>query len=102
MCDLSAMSDSDMRSLPTLFLLGAQYGGLTVIPLRMVCRDFFPHLTEQKLLRKCLRGDIDLPIYRAETSQKAMRGVHIADLAAYIDKRRAAALRERNQLCGID
>jgi len=43
-----------------------------------------------------------LRVYRAETSQKAMRGVDIADLAAYIDKRRAAALRARDQLCGLD
>ena len=64
------MSSNDMRSLPTIFLLGAQYGGLTVIPLRLVCRDYFPHLTEQKLLRKCLRGNIDLPIYRAETGTR--------------------------------
>jgi Pyocin activator protein PrtN len=32
-----------------------------------------------------------LPIVRIEASQKAHRGVHLADLADYIDKRRAAA-----------
>jgi hypothetical protein len=37
---------------------------------------------------------------RIETSQKAQRGVHIVDLAAYIDKRREAAIKERDQLCG--
>jgi len=85
---------------PTLFLLMAQYSGKTVVPLDQVCRDFFGHLTVDKLLRKALRGDLPLPIIRIETSQKAQRGVHLVDLAAYIDKRRAAALKERDQLCG--
>ena len=93
------MSDQDAHSAPTLFLLMAQYGGRTVVPLDQVCRDFFGHLTVEKLLRKALRGDIALPIVRIETSQKAKRGVHLVDLAAYIDKRRAAAVKECHQLC---
>lgn len=79
---------------PTLFLLMAQYGGKTVVPIELVCTDFFGHLTVNKLLRKALRGDLALPIVRIETSQKSQRGVHLVDLAAYIDKRRAAALKE--------
>jgi hypothetical protein len=35
-----------------------------------------------------------------KTSQKAQRGVHLVDLAAYIDKRRAAAIKECHQLTG--
>jgi hypothetical protein len=38
----------------------AQYNGQTVVPLDQVCRDFFGHLTVNKLLRKALRGDIAL------------------------------------------
>ena len=95
------MSLDDQNSAPTLFLLLAQYSGRTVVPLDAVCRDFFGHLTERKLLQKCLRGDIRLPIVRIETSQKSARGVHLSDLAAYIDKRREAAIRERDQLCGL-
>jgi hypothetical protein len=94
------MSDDQAHSAPTLFLLMAQYQGRTVVPLEEVCRDFFGHLTVQKLLRKALRGDIALPIVRIETSQKAQRGVHLVDLAAYIDKRRAAAIKECQQLTG--
>lgn len=96
------MSERDVQSAPTLFLLMAQYCGRTVVPLDVVCRDFFSHLTDRKLLQKCLRGEIPLPIVRIETSQKAARGVHLSDLAQYIDKRRAAAIRERDQLCGPD
>jgi hypothetical protein len=51
----------DAHSAPTLFLLMAQYNGQTVVPLDQVCRDFFGHLTVEKLLRKALRGDIALP-----------------------------------------
>jgi len=90
----------DANSAPTLFLLMAQYNGKTVVPLDQVCKDFFNHLTVAKLLRKALRGDIALPILRIETSQKAQRGVHLVDLAAYIDKRRSAALKECHQLTG--
>ena len=94
------MSDQEKNSAPTLFLLMAQYNGQTVVPLDQVCHDFFGHLTVEKLLRKALRGDIALPIVRIETSQKAQRGVHLVDLAAYIDKRRAAAVKECHQLTG--
>ena len=94
------MSDNRAHTAPTLFLLMAQYNGQTVVPLDQVCRDFFGHLTVEKLLRKTLRGDIVLPIVRIETSQKAQRGVHLVDLAAYIEKRRTAALKECQQLCG--
>lgn len=95
------MSSDEQNSAPTLFLLLAQYGGKTVVPLDVVARDFFGHLSERKLLQKCLRGDIPLPIVRIEISAKAARGVHLSDLAAYIDKRRQAAIRERDQLCGL-
>jgi hypothetical protein len=78
----------------------AQHYEQTVVPINRVCRDFFGHLTVNKLLRKALRGDLALPIIRIEYSQKAQRGVHLVDLAAYIDKRREAALKERRQLTG--
>src|SRR5690242_14701371 len=93
------LSSDDVRP-NTLFLLMAQYGGRPVVPLDVVCRDFFSHLTVEKLLRKALRGDIALPIVRIEASQKAHRGVHVTDLAEYIDKRRAAAVKECRQLTG--
>ena len=78
----------------------AQYGGAAVIPLESVARDFFRHLTVDKLLRKIMRGEIRLPIVRIEQSQKAARGVHLVDLAAYIDKQREMALKESAQLSG--
>lgn len=84
----------------TAFLLMAQYNGAAVIPLESVCRDYFRHLTIEKLLRKILSGEIALPVVRIEKSQKAARGVHLGDLADYLDRQRAAALKECTQLSG--
>lgn len=85
----------------TLFLLMAQYNAAVIIPLDKVRADFFPHLTMPKLLRKVMAGAKSTsPVTRIEGSQKAAKGVHISDLAEYLDKRRAAAIRERDALCG--
>jgi hypothetical protein len=81
-------------------MLMAQYDGLAVIPVEMVCRDYFRHLTVEKFLRKALAGEISLPIVRMESSQKSARGVHVEDLSAYLDKRVAAARKECAQLAG--
>jgi hypothetical protein len=82
----------------TSFLLMAQYDGLAVIPVEWVCRDYFRHLTVEKFLRKVLIGEISLPIVRIESSQKSARGVHVNDLAAYLDKQADAARKECEQL----
>ena len=82
----------------TTFLLMAQYEGRAVIPIDLVCRDYFSHLTPEKFLRKQASGDIEIPLLRMEESQKSARGIHLADLAAYVDKRRDAALREQRAL----
>lgn len=87
-------------SLNTAFLLMAQYNGKAIIPLEDIRRDFFSHLTLQKMLRKLGSGDIALPVVRIENSQKCAKGIHLQDLANYLDKRRADALKEYAQLHG--
>jgi hypothetical protein len=82
----------------TSFVLMAQYNGLAVIPLEDVCRDYFRHLTVEKLVRKVMQGEIALPITRMEGSQKTAKGVHITHLAEYLDKQAEAAQRECEQL----
>lgn len=82
----------------TAFLLMAQYDGRAVIPIDRVCRDYFPHLTSDKLVRKISAGEIALPLLRIEESQKAAKGVHLQDLAAWIDTRAEAARKECRQL----
>ncbi|CCV13717.1 pyocin activator PrtN family protein [Mesorhizobium sp. STM 4661] len=86
-------------SLNTAFLLMAQYNGKAIIPLDEVRRDFFSHLTLPKFLRKLSSGDIALPLMRIETSQKCATGVHLQDLADYIDRRRQVAQREFSRWC---
>lgn len=84
----------------TLFLLMAQYDGRVIIPADTVRKDFFSHLELPQFLRKIGDGDIDLPLMRMDKSQKSARGVHLEDLAVYLDKRREVALKERDALCG--
>lgn len=83
----------------TVFLLMAQYNGRAIIPLDQVCRDYFTHLTPDMFQRKALAGQIKIPITRMESSQKSAKGIHLQDLAAYLDEQRAAAIKECKQLC---
>jgi hypothetical protein len=76
----------------------AHYHGAPIVPLSQIVKDFFWHLDEKILLRKVLRGDIKLPIVRMEQSQKSARGVMLVDLADYLDRQRAMALKESEQL----
>lgn len=77
----------------TSFLLLAQYGGRAIIPVAEVCRDYFTHLTPEKFVRKVDAGEIPIPLVRMERSQKAARGVHLNDLAGYLDMQRAEAVK---------
>jgi len=77
----------------TAFILMAQYNGQAIIPLERVSRDYF-NLTVDQFQRKALAGQICLPIVRMEGGQKTAKGIHLTDLAAYIDAKRATAIRE--------
>lgn len=76
----------------TAYILMAQYG-TAVVPAARVAADYFD-LTPEKFVRKIAAGEIRLPLVRLSPSQKAARGVHIADLAAYLDRAREAAQRD--------
>ncbi|PBP63339.1 Pyocin activator protein PrtN [Pseudomonas syringae pv. pisi] len=84
----------------TLFLLMAQYKGRAVIPIEEVCADYM-HLSVEKFKRKRLDGEIDIPVVRlGAASQKAALGIHLTDLANYIDRQRAKASEEQDKLMG--
>ena len=85
----------------TAFILMAQYDSQAIISLEQVCRDYFTHLTPDMFQRKVMSGQIKIPITRLERSQKSAKGIHITDLAAYLDQQRAAAVKENNQLNGL-
>jgi hypothetical protein len=76
----------------------ARYEGRPIIPLECVVQDYFRHLTVEKFMRKVTAGEIAIPVVRMESSQKTAKGVHINDLAAYLDKQTAAARKECKQL----
>lgn len=82
----------------TAFVLMAQYNAMAIISLEQVCADYFTHLTPLVFQRKVLAGEIKLPITRLEPSQKSARGIHITDLALYLDQQRDAARKECAQL----
>lgn len=84
-------------AMKTEFLLMAQYNS-AIVPVEAVCRDYFAPLTVDKFMRKVAAGEIQIPIVRMSASQKAAKGVHLTDLADYLDRRREAALKEMNQL----
>lgn len=83
----------------TVFMLLARHE-TPVIPLDVVCREYFRHLSPAALERKSLTGEIALPVIRIESSQKAARGVHVNDLARWIDQRRDEAVREIERVAG--
>lgn len=82
----------------TLFLLMAQYDGRIIIPRERICSDYFTHLTPEKLKMKVAAGQIDLPLIKLEQSQKSARGVHVSDLADYLDARHRSAKAEHDRL----
>jgi hypothetical protein len=88
-------------TLNTAFLLMAQYGGKAVIPVEDVCRDYSSHLDPAKFIRKVGAGEIAIPLVRMEPSQKCAKGVHLQDLADYLDARRAVALKGYRQLAEL-
>ncbi len=70
-----------------------------MIPVNVVAGDYFGGLDKDTFLRKVGAGEIRLPVIRMEEkSQKGARGVHVEDLAALINQRRAAAVKEMRQL----
>ncbi|MBB3995280.1 Ni/Fe-hydrogenase subunit HybB-like protein [Sulfitobacter undariae] len=84
----------------TAFLLMAQYSGQAIIPADKVREDYFSHLTLPKFIRKISEGHLALPLVRMEASQKSAKGVHLQDLADYLDARRAEGQREFRQMYG--
>ena len=57
-------------------------------------------LAMPKFICKINEGQLALPLVRMEDSQKSAKGVHLQDLADYLDARRAEGLRELKQIYG--
>ncbi|UYQ71263.1 pyocin activator PrtN family protein [Pelagibacterium flavum] len=92
------MTEASNDNHSTIAILLAQYGQRVVIPVEQVCRDYFSHLDPAKFVRKVNEGAIAIPMMRVEASQKSAKGIHVADLAEWLDARREAARKECRQL----
>ena len=92
------LEGGDGVSMTTSFLLLAQYSGAAVIPVEWVCRDYFSHLKPDQFVRLATTGEIAIPVVRMTSSQKAAKGVHLQDLADYLDRQREAARKELEKM----
>ncbi|MFD1558670.1 pyocin activator PrtN family protein [Paraburkholderia silviterrae] len=80
--------------------LEAQFNA-PLLPVEVVRANFFPHLSEEVFNRRARANDFGFPVMSADRSQKAAMFVHIEDLAAYLDTRRAVATREHAVLSSV-
>ena len=82
----------------TAIMMMAMYNARPIIPSEIVAKDWF-NLEVSKFHEKIRKGDIGVPlVLMEEGSQKCAKGVHLLDLAAYIDARREAAEKELQQM----
>ena len=72
----------------------AQYDGLAIIPVEWVCRDYFRRLSVRRFLQQVAAGKIALPVVKTGVGHKAARGIHLDDLAAYLDAQTEKARKE--------
>lgn len=76
-----------------------QYDGRPVVPVDVVAKHHF-ELDTRTFLRKVADSKIRLPLIQMEDSQKSAKGVHVGDLAEYIDQRRADARLDQEKMFG--
>lgn len=75
----------------TAIMMMAMYNAQAIIDSETVARDCFK-LSVGKFREKIRSGEIRIPLVLMEKeSQKCAKGVHLMDLAEYVDTRRAAA-----------
>ena len=81
----------------TSIMLMTLYDGKPIIPVDVVAKDYF-ELDTRTFLRKVDDGKILLPVVKMEKSQKSAKGVHLQDLANYIEGQRADAHRDMEMM----
>lgn len=75
----------------TLSLLAARFENRVILPIDLIREEYFPHLNIKMLIEKLKSGQITLPTIRMDESHKCTLGVHIKDLATYLDQKREDA-----------
>ena len=84
-----------MITLNTAFLLMAEFG-TSQIPLAAIT-DKYLKMSQTTAERKANAGELPIPTYRLNDSQKSPRIIHVNDLATYIDQQRNDAVIEFNR-----
>ncbi|MGG4608667.1 pyocin activator PrtN family protein [Providencia sp. Me31A] len=79
----------------TMFLLLAEFE-TSQIPLADIAERYLK-MNPTTAERKANAGELPIPTYRLNDSQKSPRIIHINDLATYIDKQRNDAIIEFNR-----
>ena len=73
----------------TLEMLLAHYGGVPIIPLEAAAQYW--GYEADTLAKKVENGDVQVPFFRLDESQKATRLMMLTDIAAIIEERHQAA-----------
>ena len=79
----------------TAFLLMAEFG-TSQIPLSDIAPKYLK-MSQTTAERKANAGELPIPTYRLNDSQKSPRMIHVNDLATFIDKQRDDAIIEFNR-----
>ncbi|MDD9340329.1 MAG: pyocin activator PrtN family protein [Providencia heimbachae] len=79
----------------TMFLLMAEFETSQIL-LSDIAEKYLK-LNPTTVERKANAGELPIPTYRLNDSQKAPRIVHVGDLAKYIDQQRNNAIAEFNR-----
>lgn len=87
--DLMRRLTSDPPLTPTALALLAAHGG-PVVPLEEICHRYFG-LAYREACRAATLGRLPVPAFRMIESRKAPMMVHVADLAAFVDRSGDAA-----------
>lgn len=82
----------------TFDMLLAHFGGIPMIPLETAASYW--GYEPDTLAKKVEAGDVHLPFFRLDTSQKAARLVMLVDLAKLLDERHLAASYEFSKKWG--
>lgn len=92
------VTDESAESLTWAQRITKQYGGQFMIPVERVARDYF-NMNTEPFMRKVAAGEIRFPIVRMyDDSQKAAKAIYVNDLAEYLERRHALAMKEFHAL----
>lgn len=92
MASYKPLSTTNAEPIDTGFMLAMRYR-TPYITLEQVLHDFMPHLTLSVATKRANAGTLPFPAFKPDGA-KSQFLVSVADLAAYLDAQRAAAMKD--------